>query len=151
MRSAASTLRAISTRMPSWRAASASRSGGIALSLIRDRHRDDVAGQAGEIGQKSARILVGHHAGDDHQRTRHPLLEIAQRGGGDAAALGIVPAVEPDFRSPAGARSTSVPEASRCIRAGHSALTMPASNAAVLILNASIARSVAIASPALSN
>ena len=52
---------------------------------------------------------------------------------------------------PGGAWSTSAPDASRCIRAGHSALTMPASNAALSIFKVSSARSVAMASPALSN
>ena len=60
-------------------------------------HRDDVARQPGEIGEECAGILVGHHADDHDQRTRHPLFEIAQRRGGDAAAFGIVAAVEPDL------------------------------------------------------
>src|SRR5581483_3228288 len=48
-------------------------------------------------GKKRLGILVRHHARDDDQGPRHALLEIAERGGGDAAALGIVPAVEPDL------------------------------------------------------
>ena len=30
-------------------------------------HRDDVACQPGEIGEKGAGVLVGHHADDDHK------------------------------------------------------------------------------------
>ena len=53
-----------------------------------------------KLARKRAGILVGHHAGDDDQRTRHPLLEIAKRRGDDAPALGIVSAIEPDLASP---------------------------------------------------
>src|SRR6516165_9808848 len=67
---------------------------------MRYLHRNDVARQAGEIGEESARILARHHAGDHHERTRDPLFEIAKRGSDDPSALGIVTAVEPDLGPP---------------------------------------------------
>ena len=124
--------------MPSARAASASRSGGIALSRPGICTAMMWRVSPAKLARKALRILVGHHADDHHQRTRYPLLEIAERRGGDAAALGIVAAVEPDLAARRRLASTSAPDARRCIRAGHSALTMPASNAAASILNASM-------------
>ena len=50
-----------------------------------------------KLARKPRGILVRHHADDDHERARYPLLEIAECGGGDAAALGIVAAVEPEL------------------------------------------------------
>ena len=52
-----------------------------------------------KLARNPSASLLRHHAGDDDQRTRHALFEIAERGSGDAAAFGIVPAVEPDFRA----------------------------------------------------
>ena len=65
--------------MPSARAASASRSGGMASVATGYLHRDDMAREAGEIGEKRAGVLVRHHADDDHERPRDPLFEVAQR------------------------------------------------------------------------
>ena len=48
----------------------------------------------------------------------------AERGGDGAAAVGIVAAVEPELAA-GGASATSRPCASRCSRAGQSALAMP--------------------------
>jgi len=67
------------------------------LVLIGNFDRHDVTGEAREIGEERLRVLVGHHAHDHHQRTRHPLLEIAERCRRDPATFGIVAAVEPDF------------------------------------------------------
>src|SRR5260370_42583228 len=66
---------------------------------LRYRHRDDVPGQPGKISEESARILIPHHADDDHERTRDPFLEITQRRRGDAPALGIAAAIEPYLAS----------------------------------------------------
>ena len=83
--------------MPSARAASASRSGGIALSRSGICTAMMWRVSPAKLARNAAGILVGHHADDDHQRTRHPLLEIAERRRDDAAAFGIVAAVEPDL------------------------------------------------------
>ena len=55
------------------------------------------ARQPGEIAQEAGAILGRQHADDQHQRPRHALLQIGKRGGDGAAAVRIVPAVEPQF------------------------------------------------------
>ena len=57
-----------------------------------------MAGETGKIGEEPARVLVAHHAGDHHQRPRHAFLKIAERLRDHAPAIGIMAAVEPDFR-----------------------------------------------------
>ena len=65
--------------------------------LAGDFHGEDMPRQPGEIGEERAGVLAAHHARDHHQRPRHPLLEIAERGRRDAAAFGVMAAVEPDL------------------------------------------------------
>ena len=74
-----------------------------------DRHRHDAAREAGEVPHKAVAILARQHANDEHQRARHPLLEIGERIGDGAPTICIVPAVEPKLaagalppRAPAG-------------------------------------------------
>jgi hypothetical protein len=64
--------------------------------VLMDRHGDDAAGEAGEILQEAG-VLGRHHADDQHERPRHPLLEIGERRRDGAAAVGIVAAVEPEL------------------------------------------------------
>ena len=114
--------------MPTARAAAAIASAGSALLLMRDRHRDHAAREAGEIAQEARAVLGRQHADDQHQRPRHALLEIGERGGDGAAAVGIVAAVEPQLAAGRQQRG-ELALRRRCMRAGHSALAMPVSNA----------------------
>ena len=41
--------------------------------------------------------MVDEHADHEHERPRHPLLEVGERAGDGAAAVGIVAAVEPQL------------------------------------------------------
>ena len=68
-----------------------------AFLLMRDRHGDKAARQPGKMPQETRMILGREHADDQHQRPRHPLLEIGERRGDRAAAVGIVAAVEPEL------------------------------------------------------
>ena len=63
--------------------------------VLMDRHGDDAARQTGEIAQEAFAVLGRQHADDEDERPRHALLEIGERGGDGAAAVGIVAAVEP--------------------------------------------------------
>ena len=69
-----------------------------------DRHRDQAAGEPGEIAQKTLQVLGGEHADDQHQRPRHPFLHVGDRRGDRASALGIVRAVEPKLAAFRGER-----------------------------------------------
>ncbi len=127
------------------------RLGRQAVLLARDRHRDDAAREPGEIAQEALAILGRQHADDQHQRARHALLEIGERIGDGAAAVGIVAAVEPQFAA-RGASAASRPCDRRCMRAGQSALAMPVSNAAGgSSERRPTARKAAMATPAFSN
>ena len=133
------------------RAASATASGTQAFLCTRHRHRDHAAREPGEIAQ---------------ERLRNPCSPACRRSA-PAAATPAPPDRRAPRRSrgrrrdcarrrataslPAGASATSRPCASRCSRAGQSALTMPVSNAAGGSLNCLIARSAAMARPAFSN
>ena len=75
----------------------------------RHRHREDVARQPGERLEEADRVLGVEHAGDQHQRPRHALLEIGHRLGDDVAGAGIVAAVEPELGVAGRAASTSAP------------------------------------------
>ena len=100
-----------------------------------------------KLRRKPAQSLVDEHADDQHQRTRHALLEIAERRRDRAAAVGVVAAVEPELAVRRAPAPSSVPCESSCSRAGHSALTMPASKARGRQLPVPARASAAIAVP----
>src|SRR5437762_8783323 len=56
--------------------------------------------QPGEVREKGAWVLVGHHPHDNHERTRYPFFQIAESSGGNPAAFRIVTAIEPYLASP---------------------------------------------------
>ena len=54
------------------------------------------------------------------------VLELGHRRGEDTAAVGVVAAVEPEFGAAGRQHDGRRPRASRCRRAGQSAVSMPA-------------------------
>ena len=126
--SAASMVSRLSAGRPTARAVSDQRLRRQALVLLRDRHGDDPAREPREVAQKARAVLGREHADDQHQRTRHALLEIAKRCRHRPAAVGVVAAVEPQLA--VGRRQRlELAVREQLQRAGHSALAIPVSNA----------------------
>src|SRR5262249_32773190 len=75
------------------------RVGWEAFLLTGDWYRHHAPGKPGEIPQKAFAVLGRKHADHEHERARHPLLEIAERVGDGAPAVRIVAAVEPELAS----------------------------------------------------
>src|SRR4029079_15538297 len=59
------------------------------------RHCNQSSCKAGKISQKTFALLTGEHAAHQYQRSRYALLKVRQRRRYGAAAVRIVPTVEP--------------------------------------------------------